>query len=447
MHHLKSFPAFLAFFLVICTIDSPTLFHWGDNNDPWKDCTAVVLENKIENSFPYIFPRVLLASAADQDSCGQPTITLLIFIFSIALVAIFGALFFITCCIICCVGSGKSNHHAPSSESKPITVVCVNIDQSLLFWRTDKVRMSNAVYQYNGLVRSLIHKYSCYEWVCSGSGQFIVATNSIVSALKFSQHLHHRLMQEPFDKYFDNAYMELELNRQEELGPHTTLATSAFAPEYDLIWNGIRVCIGIHTAERTILIKDNGTGYYDYGGGVGRIAEDVCLQAYGGQTLLTSSAYDAAMKDKKTFSKSNKINLREESVGEVFLNAVGTTVKLYELISVARREFPPLSVHGKPMYAYCGLEKENQMVQAEEAEKRRKRLQEKEKKRHKKRMKKLEENRSNRHRGDRYSDEFSDDSNIGYGDDYSFYSPKKRDSSNFAPNRDSYDDNEGDGWV
>eukprot|EP00796_Vickermania_ingenoplastis_P008564 gene8564-6005_t len=338
------------------------------------------------------------AHSPHSHTLSLPTpLTVIIFVVGVALCSIFFMLFIITCLVSCCFGGKKSNKRAPTSSKKPITFVCIDVDQSVLLWTRDRAKTAHAIHTYNCIVRGLIGKYNCYEWWSSGSGLFMVATSNAVNALTLVQHLQHRMMQEPADKFFDNVYIELEIKRQKE--DPTKLATSAFAPDYDLIWNGLRVCIGLHTCTMEVL-KDPITGYVDYGGQGGKIAYEVCQQAHGGQTLMTRATYEETFMKHKSLQKKFKVKdivddgqldgvpsgeevvktskkMKISYLPHPYLLRLPSSIHhslLYELVTVARREFPVFPRSGYvPLYEYVTLisEIDEQRFESEEAKKER----------------------------------------------------------------------------
>lgn len=351
-------------------------------------CLAVV--------FPTYTP--LAAAITTDDICGETALTIIIFVIGIALCSVFFVLFIITCFIGCCMKKGKSNSNAPSS-SKNVSIVVADIDQSTLLWGLDRVRMAHAMTKYNSIVRGLLDKYGGYEWYCSGSGVFVMAFRSSTSAVKMAQHLQHRLIQEPIDNFFDNSYIHLEMKRQRE--DQEKLATSAFAPDYDLIWNGPRACIGLHSAEMDKFV-DKASGNTDYWGpGVG-VAYDLCEQAHGGQILMSHEFYEASFGKSKDLRKKYKVR---EPPYELCLPSYMQPTPVYELIAVSRREFPPFPPTGfTPLFEYVTPLTKMQIMQMEAAEKQKK----KEQKRLK-RQQKVEKLRSQRHRRGRDSDSGSDE--------------------------------------
>ena len=112
----------------------------------------------------------------------------------------------------------------------------------------------------------------------------MVAFASAADAVRFSLSVQTRLFELSWPPEIDSVYRGL--------GYAAGTATSANAPEYAKLWNGVRVRIGMHTGECEARL-DPVTQGYDYYGSVVNCAARVESIGNGGQILLTDSTLEA----------------------------------------------------------------------------------------------------------------------------------------------------------
>eukprot|EP00744_Colponema_vietnamica_P001134 GILI01001915.1.p1 GENE.GILI01001915.1~~GILI01001915.1.p1 ORF type:complete len:1543 (+),score=376.49 GILI01001915.1:381-4631(+) len=300
----------------------------------------------------------------------------------IAVVAGSVVLIFIVLLILVCCCSGRSHGNAPKDASKPFSLIFTDIQSSTSLWAEVPDDMAKAIDIHHRLIRELIKKYNGYEVKTIGDA-FMIAFKNADDAVKLSYALQDTFFNcQEFPNSIDHAYLAFDREKMMEAGIdghdtpdngssdgdailtkppsqmyirsastlHLRNLTAYLAPDdYNRMWHGIRVRIGINTAFGDIK-KDEVTQAYDYYGTVTNTAARVESVAHGGQVLLTKGTYEALSSvtiqlfehqipaDQRS-TTAPKVALK---MGQVELRGLVDRVELYQLECIAGREYPPL---------------------------------------------------------------------------------------------------------
>ena len=289
--------------------------------------------------------------------------------------------------------SGRNNSNAPKDNTKPFTIVFTDIQASTTLWSRCPSLMSDAVDHHCVLIRKLIKKYNGYEVKTIGDS-FMVAFASVEDAtafaIKLQQVLHeddawHSELDQHYKEILEAALIEqMQLqafstfeepmmdderrSRQSQQSGaggnnnnnnNTSNTNNYFggggmnsqpqqmtcppnAPadeeEYNRLWHGIRVRVGVHFGYGEIR-KDAVTLGYDYFGTIVNTAARVEGVGHGGQTLATEAVLNELPRDFLT-----QQNAVQMSLGPQNLRGLDEKTVLVQLLpfTLADRKFPNL---------------------------------------------------------------------------------------------------------
>eukprot|EP00759_Apiculatamorpha_spiralis_P051228 PhF_6_TR514/c0_g1_i3/m.297 len=165
---------------------------------------------------------------------------------------------------------GKSRtKNAP--VKKPLCIMFTDVEGSTVLWESQPEAMAEAMRRHHMVVRRLIAEYSCYE-VKSLGDSLMIAGTSVVDGLLLALAVQDAL---------HNEKWPMPLRHVPGVGT---------GPE--MMWNGLRVRIGVHLAHQVEQVYDVIHQSYDYYGHDVNVAARIESLAIGGQTLLSRAAFD-----------------------------------------------------------------------------------------------------------------------------------------------------------
>eukprot|EP00667_Euglena_gracilis_P001642 EG_transcript_1642 len=226
--------------------------------------------------------------------------------------------------------NARDNKHAPKDPDEPFAVVFTDIQSSTGLWGRDPAEMSRCVQAHHELIREQIRQHRLYEVKTVGDS-FVVTTTSAQGALLFALDVQTALFE--FDWQWDGA---------DDFYRETTLAflkPTAADDDYDTLWNGLRVRIGIHYGMGDVTYDEVSKGYDYYGTVVNTTARIEAL-AHGGQVVVTEdllAALDSPLDPALAIAT---------PLGTFPLRGVTDPPALVELkpVPLQARTFPPLRV-------------------------------------------------------------------------------------------------------
>ena len=252
--------------------------------------------------------------------------------------------------------TGRSHRRAPKDQSKPFTIVFTDIQSSTSLWAEVPEEMGAALEIHHRIIRQLIKKHRGYEVKTIGDA-FMVAFKSADDAVLMSYELQHAFFEcAEFSPAIDSAYLSFDRERLldgEAQGVpaddirFVNLTANLPTEAYAMLWSGLRVRVGIHTAFGDIK-RDEVTDAYDYYGTVTNTAARVESVCHGGQVCLTDGTLKAlSTLTIETFegdapSPSPEGPSRALRLGPVELRGLADHVLMYQLECVTGRAFPPL---------------------------------------------------------------------------------------------------------
>ncbi|KAG8347607.1 putative receptor-type adenylate cyclase [Trypanosoma vivax] len=228
----------------------------------------------------------------------------------------------------------RVNDCAPKDPSQPVTLVYTNVEGSVDLWRKYPEAMSDAMMAHHRLIRALIAQHGCYEVNAIGDS-FVIASRSPFAAAQLVKDIQLTLLNYDWKMgEIDDTYCEMEEERAEEDAQYEPHSARLDPEVYRELWNGLRVRVGVH-AGLCEIHRDDATKGYDYFGDVAELGEVLGTVAYGGQVLLTRSAYMALS------------TLEREQFDVVELEPMTLCdglepVELFQLNAVPGRTFGPL---------------------------------------------------------------------------------------------------------
>eukprot|EP00667_Euglena_gracilis_P001750 EG_transcript_1748 len=226
--------------------------------------------------------------------------------------------------------NARDNKCAPRDTDKPFAVVFTDVQSSTRLWGKDPVEMSRCMQVHHELIRGLIKEHDLYEVKTVGDS-FMVTTTNAQAALRFALDLQ--------TTFYDNDW------DWEGLDEHYKEATLAFVKpdsgdeEYNNLWSGLRVRIGIHYGLGDVMYDEVSKGY-DYYGNVVNTAARIEAVGHGGQIVVSQDLMDALN------APLDPAVGRAAKLGTFPLRGVVAPPELVEVKPTALRgrTFPPLRV-------------------------------------------------------------------------------------------------------
>eukprot|EP00667_Euglena_gracilis_P001257 EG_transcript_1259 len=179
--------------------------------------------------------------------------------------------------------NARNNKCAPRDSCKPFAVAFTDVQSSTGLWGKDPVEMSRCMQVHHELIRGLIKEHGLYEVKTIGDS-FMVTTTSAQEALHFALDI-----QTTFYEY------EWDWEEADEYYQETTLAftkSGSAESEYNKLWNGLRIRIGIHYGTGDVTYDEVSKGY-DYYGTVVNTAARIEAVAHGGQIIVSQDVMNA----------------------------------------------------------------------------------------------------------------------------------------------------------
>lgn len=201
-----------------------------------------------------------------------------------------------------------------------VTLVFTDISHSTQLWEMHSMAMLDAVKAHNELMRQAIAECNGYEVKTEGDS-FMIAFQGACDAMRFCLLVQDRMLQIKWPT--------------EIVG--TSMCQTIMDNTGQVLFHGLRVCMGIHTGEPDCEL-DPITKRMDYYGPMVNRASRVKAMADGGQIVMTSrtrEAFFAGTERLPTF------NLQLVDLGEFALKGVEQKERLFQLNSAAlsRRQF------------------------------------------------------------------------------------------------------------
>eukprot|EP00163_Fabomonas_tropica_P003753 TRINITY_DN132_c0_g1_i4.p1 TRINITY_DN132_c0_g1~~TRINITY_DN132_c0_g1_i4.p1 ORF type:complete len:1373 (-),score=277.55 TRINITY_DN132_c0_g1_i4:119-4150(-) len=160
-----------------------------------------------------------------------------------------------------------------------ITFASTDVESSTSLWEAHPDCMNQAMAIHNKLLRSLLHKHHGYEVSTEGDA-FLVAFHDAKSCVQWALDVQEELLVQ---------HWPAKLLRESNTAPMWPKGTPAKEQRTDnLLFNGLRVRIGIHTCEPAVE-KHPVTGRTLYEGEGVDLVNLVCDSAQGGQVVFTDA--------------------------------------------------------------------------------------------------------------------------------------------------------------
>jgi len=223
--------------------------------------------------------------------------------------------------------------HAPKDASEPFAVGFTDVESSTTLWARDPTAMAVGLDLHHAVMRQAIDKRRCYEVKTIGDA-FMVAFIDPDNAMDFALAVQLALYNADWGTdAVDKIYREGLLEKHPDDHPKYVQRD-----EYDELWYGIRVRIGVHFGLGDIKFDPVSLGY-DYYGTVVNTAARVEAVGHGGQICCTQSFVDEYGGIEKLAAKCSTADL-----GEVQLRGLNAPTHLFQCLppDLDRRVFPPL---------------------------------------------------------------------------------------------------------
>eukprot|EP00796_Vickermania_ingenoplastis_P008068 gene8068-5620_t len=219
----------------------------------------------------------------------------------------------------CCHSNG-----APTDKKKPITIIQTLTSLTEYYQEASK--------EYMNLMRELIKKHKCYEAKCDGN-RFIIVSKSPFHAVQLAADIQPTMLQYDWKtEKFDAWYKLVEEKLQVE---NYTNYTPILSPEeYQALWNGPRVRVGVHTGICGVHYASSFKRYRYFGAPV-KTSLFVEEMGQGGQSLVTEATWDFLAPEEIS-------SLDYTYLGPHNVRGEDHPVSLYLLNAVPGRVFGPL---------------------------------------------------------------------------------------------------------
>ncbi|KPA74875.1 receptor-type adenylate cyclase a (RAC-A) [Leptomonas pyrrhocoris] len=232
--------------------------------------------------------------------------------------------------VFCCLVGVRNNDAAPKMVDEPVTIVFTDIESSTALWAALPQLMPEAVAAHHRVIRLAISKHKCYEVKTIGDS-FMIACKDAHSAVKLAMDIQTKLLEYDWKtSEIDDAYRDFELQRAQEAGGEHPHSAQLSRDAYEVLWNGLRVRMGIHTGLSDIRL-DEVTRGYDYYGETSNMAARTEAITNGGQVVVTEATWWA-------LSDATREQLDSTDLGAQRLRGVPHVVKMYQLNPVVGRQ-------------------------------------------------------------------------------------------------------------
>eukprot|EP00667_Euglena_gracilis_P000499 EG_transcript_500 len=220
----------------------------------------------------------------------------------------------------------RDNSRAPKNATDAICIMFTDIQSSTKLWTEMPEEMSMALEVHHTVIRKLIRRFKCYEVKTIGDA-FMIVTRDPVAAVRLALSIQETL----FDEYGPGTAIDCAYRKHAECPLSMT--------EYNSLWRGLRVRVGIHMG-RVQIVRDSVTKGYDYYGPVVNAAARIEAVAHGGQILVSSLVYDRITRSP------GELNwpVATKALGPQTLRGLRAPIEVVEILPARflRRCFPPL---------------------------------------------------------------------------------------------------------
>ncbi|KAK7199223.1 receptor-type adenylate cyclase [Novymonas esmeraldas] len=231
--------------------------------------------------------------------------------------------------IVYCCSDSRNNNAAPKDGDEPVTLVFTDIESSTALWAALPQMMADAIAAHHRVIRQLLKKYKCYEVKTIGDS-FMIACKDAHSAVRLACEVQTKLLSYDWGTAeIDAAYRQFELARVDSVDGYVPTTARLSPEEYEGLWRGLRVRMGLHTGLSDIRY-DEVTKGYDYYGDTSNMAARTEAVANGGQVVATETTW-WALSDPERDAVSHTV------MGPQGLRGVPHAVGMYQLNPVPGR--------------------------------------------------------------------------------------------------------------
>jgi class 3 adenylate cyclase len=217
--------------------------------------------------------------------------------------------------------SGRDVGAAPKEGR--VAVLFTDIESSTLLWSTVPMSMNSSLEVHHFIIRREIRKHRAYEVKTVGDS-FMIACSSEKIAVTLAMDIQKELQRAVFPACINQVYAAGD--NQEKLDGIDDDPNAH--SEHDPVFNGLRVRIGIHSGEPTIVLDEITKGY-DYYGPMVNVAARVESVAQGGQVCVTNDVI-------KRLPTEDGLLVR--SLGTVTLKGVVEMTEIIEVLPVELKQ-------------------------------------------------------------------------------------------------------------
>ena len=231
----------------------------------------------------------------------------------------------------------RDNRLAPSDPYAPVAIVFTDIQSSTMLWAQLPENMAVALDTHHELIRREIVTHRGYEVKTIGDS-FMVALKSADDAVSLAIGIQEAL----FRHQWETKNIDLQYQAAMEESGGGGKPGGQKDGDYDKLWSGLRVRVGVHFAMVSIKLDEVTKGYDYYGDGVNTAAR-VESVAHGGQVVITAEALNALSPDFRSRTSSELIFTDH---GLQPLRGLDQPMRLWQVASASLkgRQFPPLRI-------------------------------------------------------------------------------------------------------
>ncbi|KAK7199354.1 receptor-type adenylate cyclase [Novymonas esmeraldas] len=231
--------------------------------------------------------------------------------------------------LLYCCSDSRNNDAAPKDRDEPVTLIFTDIESSTAMWAALPQLMADAIAAHHRVIRQVIKRYKCYEVKTIGDS-FMIACKDAHSAVCLACEVQAELLGYDWGTAeIDSTYREFELARVDSVDGYVPTTARLSPEEYEGLWRGLRVRMGLHTGLSDIRY-DEVTKGYDYYGDTSNMAARTEAIANGGQVVATETTWWALSHDERA-------GLSHTAMGPQGLRGVPYAVEMYQLNPVPGR--------------------------------------------------------------------------------------------------------------